>query len=198
MLVDAPVSGGPARAADGELLVFVSGAEAALTAFRPVLELLASGTVTVGATAGDAQLLKAVNQLLCGVHIAAAAEALALADGLGLDPQAALQSLGLGAAASFMLGHRGPRIVQALAGIEPEVSSRLDIFVKDMGIVLEAARGAGVATPIAAAAEQLYRIADGAGLSAADDATVVRMLRTHRARPEQHATGSEDPDGNDR
>jgi 3-hydroxyisobutyrate dehydrogenase len=122
--------------------------------------------------------MKTVNQLLCGVHIAAAAEALALAQGLGINPAAALEALGAGAASSFMLSNRGPRIVQALAGEEPEVLSREDIFVKDMGIVTDAGRTAHVALPLAAAAEQLYQLGAAAGLAARDDSTIATILRT--------------------
>jgi 3-hydroxyisobutyrate dehydrogenase len=120
--------------------------------------------------------MKTVNQLLAGVHIAAAAEALALAKGLGLDPQAAIEALGRGAAGSFMLGNRGPRIVEALAGGDPDVLSRVDIFVKDMGIVAEAGRATGLALPVASAAEQLYRLAEAAGLGSHDDSTVTTLL----------------------
>lgn len=175
-MVDAPVSGGPARARSGELLMLVGGSQPALEAARPVLAHLASTIVVVGSRPGDGQAMKTVNQLLCGVHIAAAAEALALAKGLGLDPQAALEALGAGAAASFMLTNRGPRIAEALSGASPEVLSRVDIFVKDMGIVSDAARDAGVALPVAAAAEQLYRLGELAGLGASDDSTIATML----------------------
>ena len=101
----------------------------------------------MGDKPGDGQALKTVNQLLCGVHIAAAAEALALADALGLDPAKRLEALEAGAAASFMLANRGPRILEAYADDGAEVLSRLDIFVKDMGIVSKAARAAGLPTP---------------------------------------------------
>ncbi|CAN5440903.1 hypothetical protein BH11ACT1_BH11ACT1_01150 [soil metagenome] len=85
-LVDAPLSGGPVRAGDGDLLVVVGADPAALTQALPVLELLASTLTVVGDRPGDGQAPKTVNQLLCGVHIAAAAEALALADALGPGP----------------------------------------------------------------------------------------------------------------
>lgn len=176
-LLDAPVSGGPARAADGDLLVFLGGSPGARGAAARVIELLASTAVVIGDVAGDGQAMKTVNQLLCGVHIAAAAEALALAQALGLDPRGAVETLGAGAAASFMLGHRGPRMADVLEGEEPPVLSRVDIFVKDMGLVAEAARAAGVSTPVAAAAEQLYRLADAAGLAADDDASIAGLLR---------------------
>ena len=120
--------------------------------------------------------MKTVNQLLCGVHIAAAAEALALARALGLDPAAALETLGAGAAASFMLGDRGPRMLQAYDEGGAEVRSRLDIFVKDMGIVTTAARGVGVSTPLAAAAEQVYLMGQAYGLAGRDDSSVITVL----------------------
>lgn len=175
-LLDVPVSGGPLRARNGDLLALLSGSDEAIACARPVLERLASTIVTVGTQPGDGQAMKPVNQLLCGVHIAAAAEALALAQGLGIDPQAALDALGAGAAASFMLANRGPRIVQALKGENPEVLSRIDIFVKDMGIVADAGREADIALPVASATEQLYRLGACAGLGAMDDSTIATIL----------------------
>src|SRR5690606_18436342 len=111
------------------------------------LEALASTITVAGPHVGDGQILKTVNQLLCGVHTAAAAEALALAHSLGLDLDNTLQALGKGAAASFMLSDRGARIAQQLNGSRPELRSRLDVISKDMGIVADLAREARVATP---------------------------------------------------
>ncbi|GAA1060864.1 NAD(P)-dependent oxidoreductase [Agromyces bracchium] len=179
-LVDAPLSGGPVRAGAGDLLIVVGAEPAALEKARPVLELLASTLTVVGDRPGDGQALKTVNQLLCGVHIAAAAEALALADALGLDLDRTLDALQAGAAGSFMLGNRGPRVLQAYDEGGAEVLSRLDIFVKDMGIVGKAARAAGLATPVASAAEQLYLIGQAQGLGAADDSAVVRAVAPER------------------
>jgi 3-hydroxyisobutyrate dehydrogenase len=156
--------------------VFVGAADEVIDGARSVLDLLASTVTVVGPRPGDGQALKTVNQLLCGVHIAAAAEALALAKGLGLDPQVALDALGAGAAASFMLSNRGPRIIRAMRGERPEVLSRTDIFVKDMGIVTDAGRRAGVALPVAATTEQLYVIGQAAGLGPSDDSEVVTLL----------------------
>ena len=90
------------------------------------------------------------------MHIAAAAEALALADALGLDQQKTLTALEAGAAGSFMLSNRGPRILQAYTDKGAEVLSRLDIFVKDLGIVGKATHAAGLPSPLAADAEQLF------------------------------------------
>jgi 3-hydroxyisobutyrate dehydrogenase len=124
--------------------------------------------------------MKTVNQLLCGVHIAAGAEALALARALGLDPAAALETLGAGAAESFMLGDRGPRMLQAYDDGGAEVRSRLDIFVKDMGIVTGAAKAVHLATPVAAAAEQLFLLGEARGLAASDDSAVITVVAPSR------------------
>ncbi|MET1017514.1 MAG: NAD(P)-dependent oxidoreductase [Leifsonia flava] len=175
-LVDAPLSGGPVRAGEGDLLIVVGARPEALERARPVLDLLASTLTVVGDKPGDGQAMKTVNQLLCGVHIAAAAEALALADALGLDPAAALTALEAGAAGSFMLSNRGPRILEAYKEGGAEVLSRLDIFVKDMGIVGKATRAAGLPSPVAAAAEQLYLLGQAQGLGEADDSSVIRVV----------------------
>ncbi|MCZ4068548.1 NAD(P)-dependent oxidoreductase [Microbacterium sp. H37-C3] len=179
-LVDAPLSGGPVRAREGDLLIVVGADPRALVVARPVLEALASTLTIVGERAGDGQALKTVNQLLCGVHIAAAAEALALADRLGLDLERTLEALQAGAAASFMLGNRGPRMLQAWDDEGAEVLSRIDIFVKDMGIVGAAARRAGLPAPLAAAAEQSYLLAQAQGLGEADDSAVIRLAAPAR------------------
>ncbi|MGP3974127.1 NAD(P)-dependent oxidoreductase [Streptomyces sp. 8N114] len=177
LTVDAPVSGGPVRAGNGELLIVVGAEEVALKTARPVLDLLASTLTVVGPRPGDGQAMKAVNQLLAGVHIAAAAEAIALARGLGLDPGTVVDSLKHGAAGSFMFADRGPRMVQTYDdGPDPEVKSRLDIFVKDMGIVTGIAKDAHVPVPLAAAAEQLYLLGEHAGLGTHDDSSVVTVL----------------------
>ncbi|MDI9629533.1 MAG: NAD(P)-dependent oxidoreductase [Acidobacteriota bacterium] len=179
-LVDAPISGGPVRAGKGDLLIVVGATDEAYAAAEGPLSQLASTLVRIGDKPGDGQAMKTVNQLLCGIHIAAGAEALALADALGLDPKLALETLGAGAAASFMLADRGPRILQAYDDGGAEVRSRIDIFTKDMGIVNSAARAVGLATPIAAAAEGLYLIAQAAGQGAMDDSSVIKVIAPQR------------------
>lgn len=179
-LVDAPISGGPVRAGNGDLLITVGATDEAYAATEAALGQLASTLVRIGPKPGDGQAMKTVNQLLCGVHIAAGAEALALADALGLDPRLALETLGAGAAASFMLADRGPRMLQAYDEGGAEVRSRIDIFTKDMGIVNSAARAEGLATPIAAAAEGLYLIAQAAGQAAMDDSSVIKVVAPQR------------------
>jgi 3-hydroxyisobutyrate dehydrogenase len=172
-LVDAPVSGGTARAGTGELTVMASGPPEAVDAARPVLSVLGAQLSVVGPNPGDGQRVKLVNQLLCGVHIAAAAEALAFAEAQGLDPAACWEVIRHGAAASFMLDDRGARMLQPGG----DVRSALDIFVKDMGLVVGAARERDFATPLAQAAERLYQAGSAAGLGRSDDSTVIEVLR---------------------
>lgn len=181
-LVDAPLSGGPVRAGEGDLLIVVGAEPAELAKVRNVLDLLASTLSIVGDKPGDGQALKTVNQLLCGVHIAAAAEALALAGKLGLDQATTLEALQAGAANSFMLGNRGPRMLEAYSEDGAEVLSRLDIFVKDMGIVTSAARSLHLSTPVASAAEQLYLLGEAHELAAADDSAVIKVVAPKAAQ----------------
>jgi L-threonate 2-dehydrogenase len=135
-----------------------------------VLRAMGDKLFRVGSEPGQGAVVKTVNQLLCGAHIAVAAEGLALAARLGVDPEVILKILGGSAAASWMLNDRGPRMVQA----DPPVSSAVDIFVKDLGIVLEAGRASKTALPMAAVAHQLFLASSGRGDGAADDSQVIR------------------------
>lgn len=173
-VVDAPVSGGAARAAKGDLLVMVGGAPRDVETVRPVLDVLAFHAPVVGDRPGDGQRFKIVNQLLCGVHIAAAGEALALADRMGLDLKQVHEVLNTGAAASFMFGDRGQRMVD---GTFDDVRSALTIFVKDMGLVSDAAREVGQDVPLAESAQRLYRRGSELGFDRRDDSIVFEVLR---------------------
>ena len=173
-IVDAPVSGGTARAAQGDLLIMVGGAEEHVAAVRPLLDALAANAPVVGEIPGDGQRFKIVNQLLCGVHLAAAGEALALADAMGLDLAQVHEVLGTGAAASFMFGDRGRRMVD---GAFDDVRSALTIFVKDMGLVAEAAAQVEQEVPLAASAQQLYQRGSALGWDRRDDSIVYEVLR---------------------
>jgi len=179
-VLDAPMSGGVARAEQGDLVVMVGGPQALFEACRPLLDRLGTTVAYVGESVGDGQALKLVNQLLAGVHIAAAAEALAFAAALGLDARAAWEVVRHGAAGSFMLGDRGARMLDA--EFEP-VRSALDIFVKDMGLVVSAAKARKLPTPLAAAAEQLYLAGTAEGLGRRDDSSVVTLYERWVGRP---------------
>ncbi|WP_262426357.1 NAD(P)-dependent oxidoreductase [Brachybacterium sp. Z12] len=152
----------------------VGGADADVAAVRPVLDALASNAPVVGQKPGDGQRFKIVNQLLCGVHIAAAGEALALADSMGLDLKQVHEVLGTGAAASFMFGDRGQRMVD---GAFDDVRSALTIFVKDMGLVAEAAREVGQEVPLTSSAQKTYQRGSELGWDRRDDSIVYEVLR---------------------
>ncbi|MET0713686.1 MAG: NAD(P)-dependent oxidoreductase [Mycetocola sp.] len=167
-VVDAPVTGGVARATTGELVVFLSGEQDTVSAVAPVLQSF--GTVrVVGSRIGDGQSVKVVNQHLCSVHIVAAAEALSLAAALGLDQAKVLDHIGGGAAGSWMLGDRGPRMLED----DPRVTSTINIFVKDSGLVADAAAASGADVPLLAVAQARYADAAAAGLGQSDDSRVI-------------------------
>lgn len=179
-VLDAPMSGGVARAEKGDLVVMVGGPRERFEAVRAALDVLGSTVAYVGEAVGDGQALKLVNQLLAGVHIAAAAEALGFAAALGLDPRAAWEVVRHGAAGSFMLNDRGARMLDA--EFEP-VRSALDIFVKDMGLVVGAAKARKLPTPLAAAAEQLYLAGAAEGLGRRDDSALVTLYERWAGKP---------------
>jgi 3-hydroxyisobutyrate dehydrogenase/putative dehydrogenase len=172
--VDAPVSGGVARASAGDLLIMVGGHDHAVRRIQPLLRAMGRAAPVVGSYPGDGQKVKLVNQMLCGVHIAVAAEALAFAEAMGLDARSTWEVIRDGAAASFMLDDRGARMVEST---DCEVKSALDIFVKDMGLVADAARVSGYTAPLASAAEQLYLAGRRAGLGRLDDSSLIKVLR---------------------
>ncbi len=174
-VVDAPVSGGPVRAGTGDLLIMAGADEPVLERSRSLLEDMASNLVIAGGV-GDGQNMKVVNQLLCGIHTAAAAEALALAQALGLDLDQCVQVFGQGAAASFMLADRGPRMAQQLRNEEPPLRSRLDVIAKDMKLVADLTRGLGVPTPLAGAGDHAYRLAMLLGLQSQDDSIMAPLF----------------------
>lgn len=171
-LVDAPVTGGVSGAERGRLTVFASGDAGALARVEPLLGSL--GRVhRCGTEPGRGQSVKLVNQLLCSVHLAAAAEALALGERMGLDPGEVLAAVREGAGGSWMLADRGPRML----GQETSTASALDIFVKDSALVVGAAQEAGFPAPLAAAARDRFRAAARLGLGRRDDSRVIDVYR---------------------
>jgi 3-hydroxyisobutyrate dehydrogenase len=169
-LIDAPVSGGVAGAKTATLTIMVAGPKDTFDTVKPVFEALGDKVFHVGERPGQGAMVKTVNQLLCGVHIAVIAEAFALAAKVGVDLKILLEIMSGSSASSWMLKDRGPRMLEA----EPEVTSAVDIFVKDLGIVLDAGRDTKAALPLAAAALQMFLAASGRGDGAADDSQVIR------------------------
>lgn len=170
--LDAPISGGAAKAAKGELSVMASGTPAAFERARPVLEAVAAKVHRLGDRSGQGSKVKMVNQLLAGVHIAAAAEAMALCIRAGADPQAVYDVICGSAGASWMFQNRVPHV---LAGDYTPLSA-VSIFVKDLGIVLDTARGLALPLPLASTAHQMFLQAAGAGHAGEDDSAVVKIF----------------------
>ncbi|NMG30500.1 NAD(P)-dependent oxidoreductase [Aromatoleum evansii] len=168
--IDAPVSGGTAGASAGSLTIMAACERTSFDAVQPVFAAIGQRIFHVGEKPGQGATVKTVNQLLCGVHIAVVAEAFSLAAKVGVNLNVLLEIMAGSAASSWMLKDRGPRMLQA----EPDVSSAVDIFVKDMGIVLEAGREAKAALPIAAVAHQMFLATSGRGEGRADDSQVIR------------------------
>lgn len=173
-LIDAPVTGGKVGAEKGSLTVMVAGEEAIFERVKPVLSTFGARLFFLGTEHGKGSQMKVINQLLCGVHIAAAAEALAMARESGLPMETTLEILKSGAASSWMLGDRGPRMVTEKYD---DVLSAVDIFVKDLGLVLDAARQSTFAAPMAHAAFLQFIEASGHGMGRLDDAAVINNYK---------------------
>jgi 3-hydroxyisobutyrate dehydrogenase-like beta-hydroxyacid dehydrogenase len=169
--LDAPVSGGAAKAAEGAMTVMASGSAAAFNAARPVLDAVATKVWELGAEVGVGATVKVVHQLLAGVHIAVAAEAMALGIRAGADPQALYDVVSSAAGNSWMFENRMARV---LAG-DDEPRSAVDIFVKDLGLVADMARALDHPVPLAAQARQLFTAASAMGHGRADDGFVIRV-----------------------
>ena len=169
--LDAPISGGAAKAADGRLSIMASGSEEAFERARPALDALAETVHDLGREAGAGSAMKAVNQLLAGVHIAAMGEALALALTQGLDLGRAVEVIGASAGASWMFENRAPHVVEG----DYAPRSAVDIWPKDLGIVAGVAEAAGLPVPVTRAALERFRAASEAGLGREDDAAVTKL-----------------------
>ncbi|WP_083100418.1 L-threonate dehydrogenase [Pseudophaeobacter leonis] len=169
--LDAPISGGSAKAASGQLSVMSAGSAAAFAAARPVLNATAETVFELGDRAGAGSAMKAVNQLLAGVHIATMAEALTFGMTQGVSPEKFVEVISQCAGSSWMLENRAPHIV---AG-DYTPHSQVNIWPKDLGIVLDIAKSENFSAPITAAALQQYLAAAGMGLGREDDAAVAKV-----------------------
>lgn len=169
--LDAPISGGATKAAQGKLSIMASGTEAAFKAARPALDAMAETVHDLGRDAGAGSAMKAVNQLLAGVHIAAMGEALALAASQGLDLGRAVEVIRASAGNSWMFENRAPHVVEA----DYAPRSAVTIWPKDLGIVSGIATGAGLPVPLTHAALGQFEQAVEAGWGAEDDAAVTRV-----------------------
>jgi L-threonate 2-dehydrogenase len=166
--LDAPISGGAQRAAQGELTILASGSAAAFAKARPALDAMAAKLYELGDAAAA---FKMINQLLAGVHIAAASEAIAFAAKQGLDIRKVYEVITASAGNSWMFENRMPHVLDG----DYAPRSAVDIFVKDLGIIQDMARTAKFPVPVSAAALQMFLMTSGSGMGRDDDASVARM-----------------------
>ena len=159
LYLDAPISGGSVKAAAGKLSIMASGKPDAFAAAQPALAAMAETVFRLGDAAGAGSAMKVVNQLLAGVHIAAAAEAITFGITQGVDPKTTVEVISKCAGTSWMFENRGPHI--AAGDYTPH--SAVEIFVKDLGIVSDIARAARFSAPLTATALQQFLAASGAG-----------------------------------
>jgi len=171
LMLDSPVSGGSIGARAGTMTVMGSGSDAAFTKAGPVLAAISTKVWRLGDQVGVGSTVKMVNQLLAGVHIAAAAEALALGIRAGADPTTLYEVISASAGSSWMWQNRVPHILEG----DDTPSSAVNIFVKDLGIVLDQARALTFPLPLAATAHQLFLAAAANGQGLKDDAFVIRV-----------------------
>ncbi|MEM9357533.1 MAG: L-threonate dehydrogenase [Pseudomonadota bacterium] len=171
LVVDAPVSGGAAKALDGDMTIMASGSDEAFEKAKPATDAIANKVYRLGSAAGAGSRVKMINQLLAGVHIAATAEAMTLGIKSGVDPKTLYDVICASAGQSWMFENRGPHIVEG----DYDPKSAVDIFVKDLGIVTSEGERQAFPLPLAETALQQFKAAQDAGLGRQDDAAVAKI-----------------------
>lgn len=172
LYIDAPISGGAAKAASGEMTMMTSARPEAYAKADAVLEAMAGKVYRLGNSAGAGSKVKVINQLLAGVHIAAAAEAMALGLREGVNPDALYEVITHSAGNSWMFENR---MAHVLAGDYTPLSA-VDIFVKDLGLVLDMARSSKFPLPLSSTAHQMFMQASTAGFAKEDDSAVIKIF----------------------
>lgn len=172
LLLDAPVSGGTLRAAEGQLSVMASGEPAAFDAAVPLLDAIAASVYRMGDEPGQGATMKLVNQVLAGIHIAAAAEALALGAKAGIDPNRIYEVISNSAGSSWMFQNRVPHILAD----DYTPQSAVAIWLKDLGLVLDTGKELKLPLPLAAVAEQVFIMAAASGYTRLDDSAVIKVF----------------------
>jgi len=171
LYLDAPISGGSLKAAEGALTMMASGSSSSFDAAKPTLDTIAQTIYRLGDEAGPGSAMKAVNQLLAGVHIAAMGEALTFGISQGVDAARIVEVISKCAGTSWMFENRAPHVVNG----DYTSHSAVNIWLKDLGIVLDVAKGSNFSAPLAAAALQQFVAAAGQGLGGEDDAAVAKV-----------------------
>ncbi len=172
LAIDAPVSGGSAKALSGEMTIMASGPAQAFETATEAIDAVSAKVFRLGDTPGQGSRVKMINQLLAGVHIAATAEAMTLGASIGLDLRTLYDVIRECAGNSWMFENRGAHIVEG----DYTPHSAVDIFVKDLGIVAGEASGTGCPTPLTRTALALFSKASAEGLGGEDDSAVAKIL----------------------
>lgn len=179
--LDAPMSGGPARAREGTMSLMLAGPAELQARFQPLLDALSSRVFRVGERIGDAARTKLVNNLLAGINLVGAAEALALAQRLGLDPSFTLDVIEQSSGQSWI---GSDRMRRAVAGdLAPR--AHVTLLEKDTRLAMQMARAAGFEGPLGSRAAEVFEQAHLAGLEHFDDAVLYEWLK--RQPPGGHA-----------
>lgn len=172
LYIDAPISGGAAKAASGQMTMMTAARPDAYAKAGAVLDAMAAKVYRLGDSAGAGSKVKVINQLLAGVHIAAAAEAMALGLREGVDAGALYEVITHSAGNSWMFENR---MAHVLAGDYTPLSA-VDIFVKDLGLVLDMARASKFPLPLSSTAHQMFMQASTAGFAKEDDSAVIKIF----------------------
>ncbi len=172
LYIDAPISGGAAKAASGQMTMMTAATPEAYAAVGPLLDAMAANVYRLGDKAGAGSKVKIINQLLAGVHIAAAAEAMALGLREGVDAAALYEVITHSAGNSWMFENR---MAHVLAGDYTPLSA-VDIFVKDLGLVLDVARASKFPLPLSSTAHQMFMQASSSGFAREDDSAVIKIF----------------------
>ena len=171
LYLDAPISGGSKKSAEGKLSYMISGSKKAFEVAKPILDDTSETVFEFGEHVGSGSAMKAVNQMLAGVHIAAMAEAITFGITQGIDPKRFLEVISKCAGTSWMLENRTPHIIDN----DYSPKSSINIWPKDLGIVLDIAKNSNFSAPLTAAALQQFISAAGSGLGQEDDAAVAKI-----------------------
>lgn len=171
-MLDAPVSGGAAKAAEGQMTVMASGAESTFRQLQPVLDAIAGKVYRVGEEIGLGATVKIIHQLLAGVHIAAGAEAMALAARAGIPLDVMYDVVTHAAGNSWMFENRMQHVVDG----DYAPKSAVDIFVKDLGLVTDTAKELHFPLPLASTAFNMFTAASNAGFGKEDDSAVIKIF----------------------
>ncbi|MDG2458422.1 MAG: NAD(P)-dependent oxidoreductase [Alphaproteobacteria bacterium] len=171
LYLDAPISGGSIKSSQGKLSYMVSGSKNALIAAKPILDSTSETVFEFGEVVGSGSAMKAVNKMLAGVHIAAMAEAITFGITQGIEPERFLEVISKCAGSSWMLENRAPHIIDG----DYSPKSSINIWPKDLGIVLDIAKSSNFSAPITSAALQQFIAASGSGLGHEDDAAVAKV-----------------------